>query len=83
MLNTKRIKKATPVSPKLKFSIEINGEIHSKYGRTFQDQKKNELLKELGIKVARISTIDLEEDYESIVVHLEDLFKKRADELCD
>lgn len=67
--------------PKLKVGIEVDGEIHFKYGRRIQDHKKDELLNELGIRVIRISTIDMEEDYESIVVHLEDLFQKREREL--
>lgn len=57
--------------------------MHFKYERRTQDHTKDKLLDELGIRVIRISTLDMEEDYESIVVHLEDLFQKRAKELLE
>lgn len=66
--------------PKLKLGIEVDGEIHFKYGRDIHDQTKDERLNKLEIKIIRISTFDMDEDYESIVVHLEDLFQKRAKE---
>ncbi len=69
--------------PELRLGIEVDGEIHFQYGRNTQDQKKDKLLKDLGIRVIRISTLDMEEDYESIVIHLEDQFKKRAKEMFE
>jgi len=69
--------------PKLKLGIEIDGEIHFQYGRSIQDQEKDRILKTLDIKVIRISTQDMAEDYESIVLHLEGQFKNRAKEMID
>lgn len=69
--------------PKLKLGIEIDGEIHFQYRRSIQDQEKDRILKSLGIRVIRISTQDVVEDYESIVLHLEDQFKNRAKEIID
>lgn len=67
--------------PELKLGIEVDGDVHFEYGRRNHDQKKDKLLEGLGIKVIRLSTIDLEEDYESIVMHLEDIFRNRAEKL--
>ena len=69
--------------PELKLGIEVDGEIHFKYGRSIEDHRKDNTLQNLNIKVVRISTLDMEEDYESLVVHLEDLFRQRAKELFD
>ena len=69
--------------PKLKLGIEIDGKIHSQHGRSIQDQEKDRILKTLGIKVIRISILDMAEDYGSVVLHLEDQFKKGASELVD
>jgi hypothetical protein len=46
-----------------------------------KDQKKNQRLKEENIKVIRMKTVDFEEDYESMLGHLEDVFRARAQEL--
>lgn len=67
--------------PELKLGIEVDGEIHFEYGRRNHDHRKDKLLEDLGIKVIRLSTIDLEEDYESTVMHLEDIFRNRAEKL--
>lgn len=69
--------------PELKLGIEVDGDIHFEYGRRFQDQKKDELLKNFGIRIIRISTLNMEADYKSIVIYLEDYFKKRAEEMFE
>lgn len=45
------------------------------------DKIKTDLLKELSIKLIRITNSDFEEDYESVVIYLEDNFKDRAKSL--
>lgn len=64
--------------PELKLGIEVDGEIHFQYGHRNHDQKKDEFLEELGIEVVRLKTIDLEEDYNSCINYLEDIFRNRA-----
>lgn len=50
-------------------------------GIKLSDSRKNYLLKSEGIKLIRLNNYDLEDDYESIVLYLEDIFKGRANEL--
>lgn len=69
--------------PELKLGIEVDGDVHYIYGRCVEDQKKDRMLKKYEIKVIRISTLDLKEDYESIFIYLEDKFRKRAKEITD
>jgi len=45
------------------------------------DIRKDQHLAEAGIKLIRLKNEDLAEDYESIVIYLEDKFKNRAREL--
>jgi len=64
--------------PKLKLAIEIDGDVHHFKEKQILDSKKNDLLKTEGIELVRLNNNDFEEDYESVVLHLEDIFKKRA-----
>ena len=64
--------------PKLKLAIEIDGDVHSFPDKMKTDILKEKALKELGIHLVRLSNTDLEEDYESVVMHLEDIFQDRA-----
>ena len=66
--------------PQLKLAIEIDGDVHIFKEKANKDRMKDELLMEEGIKVIRIQNMDFEEDYESVVIYLEDIFKARADE---
>jgi very-short-patch-repair endonuclease len=65
--------------PTLKLAIEVDGDVH--YFKKKKDQEKDQRLKEEDVKIIRIKTLDLEEDYESMIVYLEDIFKGRAQEL--
>jgi very-short-patch-repair endonuclease len=67
--------------PKLKLAIEVDGDVHFFKEKLRKDQKKNQRLKEENIKVIRMKTVDFEEDYESMIAHLEDVFRARAQEL--
>ena len=67
--------------PKLKLAIEVDGDVHFFKEKLRKDQKKNQRLKEENIKVIRMKTVDFEEDYESMLGHLEDVFRARAQEL--
>ena len=67
--------------PKLKLAIELDGDVHYLKEKQFIDQKKDQRLTEAGIKVVRIMNTDLEEDYESTFVYLEDVFRLRAAEM--
>lgn len=67
--------------PELKLGIEVDGEIHFQYGRSRQDEEKDKVLELYGIKVIRISTLDMNDDYKGIIVYLEDQFRKRATEI--
>jgi very-short-patch-repair endonuclease len=66
--------------PALKLAIEINGDVHFFDEKVKKDKEKNDCLKAEGIKVIRIENLDFEEDYESVLLHLEDLFRDRAKE---
>lgn len=66
--------------PKLKLAIEIDGDVHHFREKQILDSKKNDLLKSEGIELVRLNNNDLEEDYESVVLYLEDIFKKIARE---
>lgn len=67
--------------PKLNLAIEVDGDIHYFKEKMRSDRKKGQRLKEEGIKVIRFKTLDLEEDYESMIVYLEDVFLNRSREL--
>lgn len=67
--------------PKLNLAIEVDGDIHYFKEKMRRDRKKDQRLKEEGIKVIRFKTLDLEEDYESMIVYLEDVFLNRSREL--
>lgn len=69
--------------PKLKLAIETDGDVHHFRKKQILDSKKNDLLKSEGIKLVRLNNFDLEDDYESMVLYLEDIFKGRARELND
>lgn len=67
--------------PELKLAIEVDGDVHYFKKKIEADNRKNRRFKEEGIKFIRLKTIDLEEDYESIVLYLEDIFKASASNL--
>lgn len=67
--------------PKLKLAIEVDGDVHFFRNNRIRDQKKDEYLRNEGIKMIRLENEDLDGDYESVVIYLEHLFKKRADEM--
>jgi len=67
--------------PKLKLAIELDGDVHYYRDKMESDIRKDQLLTDAGIKLIRLKNEDLAEDYESIVIFLEDLFKSRAREL--
>lgn len=70
--------------PKLKLAIEVDGDVHYFKDKKVKDEQKNQALKERGIFLIRIKNSDLEDDYESMIKFLEDLFLKRAKEYkCD
>lgn len=64
--------------PKLKMGIEVDGEVHYFPEKIKSDKKKDQFLNAMNIDLIRIKTADLEEDYESVIIYLEDLFKARA-----
>lgn len=67
--------------PALKLAIEVDGDVHYFGEKIKKDNQKDTLLMSEGIRVFRIKNVDLEEDYESVVSYLEDIFKDRAAEL--
>lgn len=67
--------------PKLKLAIEVDGDVHYYSDKVEIDKRKNKCLQKEGIHLIRIKNEDLEEDYESAVIYLEDRFKSRALEL--
>lgn len=67
--------------PELKLAIEIDGEVHHFTDKIKADEAKNEYVNELGIKMIRIQNSDFDEDYETVLRHLEDLLIERASEL--
>ncbi|MCG2588234.1 endonuclease domain-containing protein [Rhodohalobacter sp. WB101] len=67
--------------PELKLAVEVDGDFHYFEEKIRTDREKDRYLKQEGIKVIRIKTLDLEEDYESMIVYLEAVFKDRAAEL--
>ena len=67
--------------PALKLAIEIDGDVHYFAEKARKDDEKNDVLKTVGIKVVRIENLDLEEDYESMILYLEDIFRDRAKEM--
>ena len=67
--------------PRLKLAIEIDGDVHHFRKKHILDSKKDDLLKNKGIKLVRLNNYDFEDDYESMVLYLEDNFKSRAKEL--
>ena len=67
--------------PELKLALEVDGDVHYYPDKLEADKRKNKQLEEEGIKLVRLTNEDLEEDYESAVIYLEDRFKLRAQEL--
>lgn len=67
--------------PELKLAIEVDGDIHYLYGKSTTDLRKDNLLKSMGIKLIRLKNSDLEEDYKTILLYMEDIFRHRASEL--
>jgi len=67
--------------PELKLAIELDGEVHYYSNKMKSDLRKDQHLAEAGIKLIRLKNEDMAEDYESIVIYLEDMFKNRAREL--
>ncbi|WP_069130066.1 endonuclease domain-containing protein [Rhodohalobacter halophilus] len=66
--------------PELRLAIEIDGDVHHFKEKAEKDLKKDLLLKNEGIEIIRIKNLDFEEDYESTIIYLEDVFKERAKE---
>jgi very-short-patch-repair endonuclease len=66
--------------PALKLAIEIDGDVHYFEEKVKKDKEKNGTLNAEGIKVIRIENLDFEEDYESVILYLEDIFRDRAKE---
>ena len=66
--------------PQLKLAFEIDGIVHHYEDKTVKDLEKDRLLKAEGIKLIRIKNLDFEEDYESTILYLEDVFRDRAKE---
>lgn len=66
--------------PQLKLAIEIDGDVHHYDEKMKKDLEKDRLLNAEGIKLIRIKNLDFEEDYESTILYLEDVFKDRAKE---
>ena len=67
--------------PELKLAVEVDGDVHYYKEKMIKDRNKDQLLKREDIKVVRIEVMDLEEDYESMIVYLEGVFRDRAHEL--
>ena len=67
--------------PQLKLAIEIDGEVHHFNEKRRKDKIKDEYLRSVNINVVRIDSLDFEEDYESMILYLEDIFKDRAEKL--
>ena len=67
--------------PELKLALEVDGDVHYHPDKLEIDNRKNKRLQEESIYLIRLKNIDLEEDYESAVIYLEDEFKARAQEL--
>ncbi|MCC5940646.1 MAG: DUF559 domain-containing protein [Balneolaceae bacterium] len=66
--------------PELKLALEVDGDVHYFKNKMNTDTRKNNKLDEEGIKLIRLKNEDLAEDYESVIVYLEDIFKSRAHE---
>ena len=66
--------------PKLKMAIEVDGDVHHFSDKKKADKAKVEYLTGLDNRVLRITNLDFEEDYESVLKHLERAFKDRAKE---
>jgi very-short-patch-repair endonuclease len=66
--------------PALKLAIEIDEDVHNLDEKVKKDKEKNDYLEAEGIKVIRIENLDFEEDYESVILYLEDMFRDRAKE---
>lgn len=66
--------------PVLKLAIEIDGDVHYFDEKIKKDREKDDYLNAEGIKLIRIKTLDFEEDYESVINYLEDIFTERARE---
>lgn len=67
--------------PELKLAIEVDGDVHYFQDKMEIDNRKNKRLAEEGVMLVRLINEDLEDDYESVLVYLEDILKARADEL--
>lgn len=67
--------------PELKLALEVDGDVHYYPDKLEADKRKYKKLEEEGIQLVRLKNEDLEEDYESAVIYLEDRFKLRAQEL--
>jgi len=67
--------------PELKLAIEVDGDVHYFKNKMDLDARKNQRLAQENIKLVRLKNSDLSDDYESIVIYLEDMFKARAHEL--
>lgn len=67
--------------PELKLAVEVDGDVHYYKEKMIKDGKKDQILKREDIKVVRIEVMDLKEDYESMIVYLEGVFRDRAHEL--
>ncbi|PKD45039.1 hypothetical protein CWD77_06170 [Rhodohalobacter barkolensis] len=64
-----------------KLAIEVDGDVHYYPDKAEMDKRKDQRLHEEGIQLIRLKNEDLEEDYDSTVIYLEDKFKVRAYEL--
>ncbi|MCG2588224.1 endonuclease domain-containing protein [Rhodohalobacter sp. WB101] len=67
--------------PKLKLAVEVDGDIHYFTEKKKKDQQKDRHLEGEEIEAVRIKTLDLEEDYESMIGYLEDVFLNQAKDL--
>jgi very-short-patch-repair endonuclease len=67
--------------PELKLALEVDGDVHYYPDKAEMDKRKDKRLHEEGIQLIRLKNEDLEEDYDSTVIYLEDKFKARAYEL--
>ncbi len=67
---------------KAKVVIELDGSQHYEDEGHISDKKRTEYLKQYGIKVVRISNLDVLKNFEGVCIHIDNEIKQSLSQLC-
>ena len=65
-----------------KLVVELDGSQHYKNAGLINDERRTEYLAQYGIKVIRISNLDVLRNFEGVCMHIDNVVKQSLSQLC-